>query len=275
MDKDVDYSLLQVLISTCNNRIAFVHEVIDSLPSEVNVIIIHQRFIETLSDQANQAILTLQRYPNVKLVLTNEKGLARSRNRALSEANASLLLIADDDVKYINGAIETIIRASYQLAEASVITFRYTDENRFYRKKYSSSIFKRGYLDFFKVSSVEILVRREALLRSGVFFDESFGLGAKYPVSEENIFLFDLYRSGEQVYYYPADILIHPCETSGSSWNAENLVAKGALFRRLFRFVGLPLLFIFLLKHLPKISSQIGVWKGVKLSLKGYYGYSR
>ena len=274
MHETKDGYQLEVLISTCNERILTLPVLLKSLPQNVGVVIVHQQFSSTLSQPALETIVQLQAMPNVKLIQSDQPGLARSRNLALSAASASLVIIADDDIKYLPQAFDRIMQAAEQLPQASAITFRFINEHGQHRKRYPDGIIQRSYRNFFKVSSVELVLRREALLRSKVRFDERFGLGAQYPVSEENIFLVDLHRAGEPIYFYPADILMHPYETSGGNWDLGYLHARGALFKRVFGWLGLPLLMVFLLKHRKVIRAQSGIFPGMSEAVKSFMRFA-
>lgn len=265
---------LEVLISTCNERLNQV--CLCLLPSDpaIGYIVVHQTFGDISEDKWRDAATELNARTDVKLIRSNSRGLAKNRNIALQAATAPLVLLADDDIKFKPNLASIVANAFMQLPVADAITFRFTNEQGLHRKKYPAAVIERSFRNFFKVSSVEVAIRREALVTSGVKFDERFGLGAEFPVSEENIFLTDLHKSGKKIYFFPADILIHPDESSGLNWSDTYLRARGALFKRVFGWRGLPLLVLFLLKHWRPIRMQAGFFTGTAVAIKSFIFFS-
>ena len=198
-----------------------------------------------------------------------------SRNIALSNSTAEYVLFADDDIQYLPDAIDIVLKAFEELPDADVLTFRFHNGQGKHRKAYPGSIMRRTYRNLFSVSSVEVALKRDAQVASAAYFDERFGLGAAFPVAEENIFLSDLYSAGKKIYFYPADLLIHPDETSGGNWGDTHLKARGALFKRVFSWYGLPLLLIFLGKHPNKISAQAGRLWGFKVAVTSFFRFKK
>lgn len=265
---------LQILISTCNERLNRVPMCLLPPESGTSYIIVHQLFGDDCSESWSAALTQLSARADVKVVQSKSRGLAKSRNIALQNATAPFVLLADDDIEFNPNLASIISGAFAQLPAADAITFRFTNEKGFHRKRYPTAITKRSFGNFFKVSSVEVAIRRDALISCGVCFDERFGLGAEYPVSEENIFLTDLHKAGKHIYFFPADILMHPDETSGANWNQTYLRARGALFKRVFGWVGLPLLLLFLLKHQRSIRRHTGFFGGVAVAITSFIRFS-
>ncbi len=264
---------LEILISTCNARLAQVLSCLLPANPAIGYIVIHQIFAENTEQSWQDAAARLKARADVCLLQTASRGLAKSRNMALRAATAPLVLLADDDITFTPELLAIVTGAFAALPAADVITFRFTNEQGQHRKRYPTAIVQRSYRNFFKVSSVEVALRREALQSSGVRFDERFGLGAEYPVSEENIFLADLHKAGKKIYFYPADLLVHPDETSGANWNNTYLRARGALFRRVFGWVGLPLLLLFIAKHRRHVRAQAGFVKGSVTAIKSFISF--
>lgn len=226
MERDMK---LQILISTCNERIFDVVKRLPVFVENLSYIIIHQVFDGKTYNTLDKFISSRS---DVKYVLTNTRGLSVSRNLALKMATGDVVLISDDDVRFDENIYKKIILA-YDLHEnADAITFKISTGMCDY-KSYCNFTFKHSWKSLFSVSSIEITAKLDSIRRYNLFFDERFGLGAEYPSSEENIFLLDLKKLGMNIFYHPEIIVYHPDESSGKSWiKKEQFLAKGALFYR-------------------------------------------
>ncbi|UZD23038.1 glycosyltransferase [Algoriphagus halophytocola] len=211
----------------------------------------------------------------VRFLSFNERGLSKSRNRAIEHADAEIALIADDDVTFCENFQEKISNGFKQYPEADILTFKIlTPEGQPY-KGYLTQTFKHNRSSIFKVSSVEMVVRPERLRKEGIRFDENFGLGATYPSGEEMIFLNDALNKGLSIYYVPEYIVCHPLESSGKILDENYFRSKGALIRRLYGdSIHLGLGFAFLIKQVLKPQRSISLFKAIKEILKGFNSIS-
>lgn len=164
-----------------------------------------------------------------------ERGLARSRNRALELARGDLLLLADDDIRYEPGFADGVRAAFSRHPDAAMITFRFLERpGGPPAKRYPPAGRAHHGLSIASVSSIEVGLRVRAL-PLGVRFDERFGLGAPYPSGEEAVFAADLRRAGARLYQEPLPLCSHDGPSSGhSTWSPETTRAKGAILRRLY-----------------------------------------
>lgn len=262
---------IDVLISCCN---ASVNQILPLLPKSANgirYIVLHQQF---LGEGDNHQVALLQQRSDVLYVPSKTKGLSVSRNLALSYATADLVVFADDDIRFLPDAFQRISDAFVQLPQADILTFRYCVSPGLYRKHYPLSVKQRSLFSIFRVSSVEVVARRESLLSKQVKFDERFGLGTAMPVSEENIFLADCLKADLQVWFYPATIVAHPDETSGANWNSETSFARGALFKRVFGVPGLPILLLFMFKHCRKFGKISHFFTALRTACLGFVDFN-
>ena len=98
---------IQFLISTLGERIAQAAKVLLPPMEGVSYVVVWQR--NGIGSYALPAVL--KEREDVSIVEDNGKGLARSRNIALENATADLLVITDDDNRYDTAAIELIRNA--------------------------------------------------------------------------------------------------------------------------------------------------------------------
>lgn len=173
---------------------------------------------------------------NVRMLSVEERGLSRSRNKAIDHATADICLFADDDVTFNIGYLETIREAYSKHPNADIITFQMDQVGDPRRLKHYPVKTKRlGRRGVLRVSSCEIAFRRRSIMAANLCFDTRFGAGADYSMGEETIFLLDALRAGLSIVYVPRQI--GSTDVSDSSWFAgfdeAYFTARGAVFRRM------------------------------------------
>lgn len=262
---------IDILISCCNDSVNQIPALLPASATGVRFIVVHQQF-NTPGDAVAVALLKARN--DVLYVPSASKGLSVSRNLALLHANADLVLFADDDINFLPDAVSNIRTAFTQLPDVDVLTFRYCVTPGIYRKSYPAVAKQRSRFSIFRVSSVEVVARRQSLVKNQIHFDERFGLGTALPVSEENIFLADCLNAGLQVWFYPATIVAHPDLTTGANWNSQTSFARGALFKRVFGLAGLPILFLFMFKHCRKFGSIPHFFIALRAACSGFVSFN-
>lgn len=150
------------------------------------------------------------------------RGLSANRNHALSLAAADIVLIADDDVRYMPETIIRLRQAFTDYPEAGIITFQATDYNGYPLRTYPSSTYTYGHRPRGSyVCSWEIACRRLAPLPP---FDQRFGIGAPYMTcGEEEVFVHRAAKMGCCVRYVPVPIV----HTSDAGTGSTFLTAPG------------------------------------------------
>lgn len=245
----------QTLISTMNGKIF--HRKVD-IPFESLII--------------NQYEMTEAKQSGSNIFQFKEKGLAKSRNHALNHAEADICHISDDDLEYLEDMKANILQAFIQYPEADIITFQIKTPDGLPYKKYKNKTFWHTKKTLMKVSSVEIVYRRESIKRVNLSFDIHFGLGSIFPTGEEIIFLTDALVKGLKILYIPTPIVVHPIESSGKNYDNIALIkAKGAMFYRIFGFSGYIIAMLFAYKKYN--FSPFSFRKFTKLMFNGIQKY--
>lgn len=207
--------------------------------------------------------------PQLRMISVQDRGLSKSRNLALDAACGDVVVLADDDLRYLPGALQTLREAFAAHPDATAITFQFlnSDTGQPY-KRYSPRGFRHNLRSIASVSSVEIALRRDRLGR--LRFDPAFGLGARYPSAEEGVFLADLIHAGHALYYWPAPLCSHPGQTSGhTQWSPAVAEAKGAAFARMYRSAW-PLVTVwFALRKFPLYRKRLGLGSFVANGVRG------
>ena len=225
---------IQFLISTLGERIAQAAKVLLPPMEGVSYVVVWQR--NGIGSDALPA--ELKEREDVSIVEDNGKGLARSRNIALENATADLLVITDDDNRYDTAAIELIRNAFEKHPTAGLIQFQaLTMEGKPLRNypafPYAYETRPRG--TYF--CSVELVMRRKANLPR---FDERFGLGAELGCGEEEVFVHEAVRRGVKMIYVPQPLVRTDGATTGGRFLTDAKVqkAKGAVLCILHGKVG-------------------------------------
>ena len=225
---------IQFLISTLGERIAQAAKVLLPPMEGVSYVVVWQR--NGIGSDALPA--ELKEREDVSIVEDNGKGLARSRNIALENATADLLVITDDDNRYDTAAIELIRNAFEKHPTAGLIQFQaLTMEGKPLRNypafPYAYETRPRG--TYF--CSVELVMRRKANLPR---FDERFGLGAELGCGEEEVFVHEAVKRGVKMIYVPQPLVRTDGATTGGRFLTDAKVqkAKGAVLCILHGKVG-------------------------------------
>lgn len=148
----------------------------------------------------------------VRMFSCRQRGLTRSRNLAISKAQADVCLICDDDERFVPNYERIILDAYRQLPHADVIIFKMANR----QPSFPDQIMQLRFPQTMKVSSWQISFRRENLLKADVRFDELLGAGTGNGAEEELKFLLDCQRAGLQIWYVPE--VIASVAQEASTW---------------------------------------------------------
>lgn len=164
-------------------------------------------------------------------------GLSANRNFVLNYFQAnyqnSYGIITDDDVDFNHSLTYDLVKESFSNNSADIITGKIKiDSNNDY-KIYRKNGHQHNQRSINSVSSIEIIVKSDI---DFPLFDEEFGLGSKYKMGEEAIFLGDCLRKGLSVFYSPINLFYHPYESTGKSIDENWYLAKGAFYKRRYGF---------------------------------------
>lgn len=169
-----------------------------------------------------------------KVKTYNEKGLSKSRNKAIENSNSEICLIADDDIYYEEDFEKKIIKAYKENPKADIIVFFVDNKDRIGGKKRLKEG-KIGYLHSMKIQSVQMSFKRASISEKRIKFCEDFGAGSENYMGEENIFIFDCLRSGMNITSVP--LKIGTIMDTTSSWfnkiDEKYLETRGAVFVRM------------------------------------------
>ncbi|MCR5250250.1 MAG: glycosyltransferase family 2 protein [Lachnospiraceae bacterium] len=141
----------------------------------------------------------------IRILERSERGVGRSRNLALDEAEGDIILFADEDIVYDESYATQVIKAFRRRPGADLILFNVRVNER--RQTYWNEREKR--VHFFNCGRYPTFccaARLERLREKGVRFSTLFGGGAPYSNGEDSLFFMDCIRAGLKVVAVPAVI---------------------------------------------------------------------
>jgi len=188
-----------------------------------------------------------------RVVTTNEKGVAKSRNKVLLSTETKYLLFADDENTFRGDNIVSAISYLESNPNCDLVLAQAVDTTGALRKAYPKRVRKLTKFNSAKAATYEMIVRVESAKNKGVKFDENFGAGAINYLGDEYIFISDLIDKGGAGVFLPLTIAIHPVESSGSRWGSDSdLRARAQVFQRVFGDSAPLVRVAFYLKNLRK-----------------------
>jgi glycosyltransferase involved in cell wall biosynthesis len=207
----------------------------------------------------------------INAIYSTERGLSKSRNLALKYADADIVIIADDDICYVDGYSKKIIEAYDKINNADIITFKVRRD-----KKYFIGIKKLNKIWVHKITSYEITMRLNKI--KDIHFNEIFGTGSGcFLHGEENIFLTDCVRKGKRIYYYPQMIAGLLENERPSTWfagyNKKYFIDQGALYYNLSKYLVYFYVLQFAFRKYKLYKGHFGVMTVLYYMMKGIREY--
>ena len=189
-------------------------------------------------------------------------GVSRSRNEVLEIARGRLVLFADDDIEVHLDGVRALARSFDVDPTLALAMGQAVDETGALRKRYPRRAGDLRVWNSAKAGTIEMMVRRQAVIASGVRFDERFGAGATHHLGDEYIFIVDLLRAGLRCRFFPVVIASHPAESSGStSGSSSDVAARAAVFERVFGRWAPMWKLLFLLRRPGRFGSASAAWR--------------
>lgn len=207
---------------------------------------------------------------NQRILSFREKGLSKSRNKALENATGDICIVADDDLKYVKD-YEKIIQEGYEkYPDADIIAFRVDNVD----KKLQKAIRREGkenFISIMKIQSVQTTFRRKSILDKDIRFNEMFGAGAELYSGEENIFLSDCIKKKLKIYYIPNKIAT--IQDNNSTWmngyNKKYFNTKGAAFYAISKFFYPMLILQFAIRKRKRYKDEIHISQAIQYMHEG------
>ncbi len=220
------------------------------------------------------------KYPNLQVeesdflfISNQERGLSKSRNAALKATNAEICLVADDDLVYNDNYLTIIEEAYKKYPKADLIIFDFIPKNqgaRTYGSLYNAPK-KLKRLDALKVGSVRITFKKRSILDNKIYFNENFGVGARFHSGEEHLFLKKCFENNLQVYYVPTPLSTVNFQNSGwfEGFDEKYFISKGAFAYAFFKSKYLMFIFYFAITKRNLYKEDYSIFEAIKFMKKG------
>ncbi len=242
--------------------------ILEELGITGNVIVINQ--CDTEADECLE-----EGGRRVRFVSTRDRGLSKSRNKAVSLAQGGICAYCDNDVKYRSDYESRIMSAYERHPEADIIVFFIRRPER--QEPVIKGEARLGFLNSMKIFSPEITFRKESLERVSLKMDEDFGAGARYGMGEENIFLFDAKRKGLSVWYVGEELgsLIPRESTWFKGYDRKFFINRGAGYYRMSKSAFILLALQFAIRKRGLYTKDgVGMLSAIKYMLEGKKEYA-
>ncbi|CAM4467495.1 glycosyltransferase family A protein [Paenibacillus typhae] len=252
---------LEVLISTMNQKGL---GLLEEMNIQSDAIVINQ------SDSFCSNTLIFNDY-KVNFLSFDERGIGLSRNNALMRASAEISLLADDDVIYIDGYREAVIKSFEENPHADMIFFNVPSKNHLRPTHIIKKKSRVRWYNCLKYGAVKVAFRTEKLKQANIYFSLLFGGGAKYGSGEDSLFISECIQKGLKIYTDPT--IIGYVKQEESTWfkgyNDKFFKDKGVLFYFISKKWARLLCLQFVIRHRKMFANEKNVLEAYKLMLKG------
>ena len=255
-------SKLEVLVATMKQDDFSIVERMNITSSAVIANQHNRNDIETKEIAGNQ----------IKMITTSTRGVGLNRNIALLASSAEYLLFADDDMIYYDGSLDGVVKAFDDMPQADVIifSFEHSKDGKIYEKVHLP-IKKLHWWNSMRYGTYAVAIRREAVIKNNITFNQLFGGGCIYSCGEDSLFIMDCFKSGLKVYSHSC--VLGECKKDTSSWfygyDKKYFHDKGVLFSFLFPKAKSLIIPIFAIKMKIKLKTEFSALQIFKLMRKG------
>lgn len=200
---------IQVLVSTINQKD---HSLLEKMNIQSDAVVINQVDIDRVE------IFEYNGH-KIKWINMSSRGVGLSRNTALMNSSADIVLFADDDIEYVDGYAENVVKAFLKYNEADIICFNINLINSNKNTGGHRNNTRNRKLHFYnsmRYGATVIAARRKVLLRERISFSLLFGGGAEFNSGEDSLFIKDCHNSMLKV--YSNVFCLGDVDDSSSSW---------------------------------------------------------
>ena len=172
---------------------------------------------------------------DVRVIRLKSTGVTASRNAAIREATAEVLVFGEEDVTWLPAGLAEVLATFDDNPRLAVLLGRANDETGALRKRYPAIRESANMWNSARVGTIELAVRPEMLRQANVTFDEDFGAGTPNFLGDEYIFVADANRAKLKCDYFPITFSQHPQDSSGTRFGTDaDARARSRVFERVF-----------------------------------------
>lgn len=199
-----------------------------------------------------------------------DRGVGRNRNQVLNHASADICILADDDMRFLDGYPEIARRAFEECADADILIFNLMEKNP---KRYrNTKVHRIRPWNYAKYGAARLAFQRDSIERTGITFHTMFGGGCRYSSGEDTIFLRECLKKKLKIYGVPyalAEIDQEAASTWFTGYHEKYFFDRGALYAYLYPRLWLLMGLRFLLLKRKKYSGDIGFYRALRQMVLG------
>lgn len=250
---------LEVLLSVMNIK----KEDLDKMNITSDCIVINQTKTENI-----------KKYKNFKILSYNEKGLSKSRNRALENCTSDIAILCDDDVVYNENYEKIIINEFKKNKNADVIFFNIESPNR--KEKENKKDGKVYFFNSLRYSSSRIAFRVNSIKEKNIKFNELFGSGSIFKNGEDTLFIVDCLKNKLKLCKSTKTIGIvyHNKSEWFDGYNEKYFYDKGVIFYNINKYFYKLLCLQYIIRHRETLE-KIKFKEAYKIMIKGSKEYKK
>ncbi|MCM1115399.1 MAG: glycosyltransferase family 2 protein [Clostridium sp.] len=256
---------LQILVSTMHRTD---HSLLEKMNIQSDAVVINQCDRE-------ETETFLYNGHSIKWISVKDRGIGKSRNLAIENSDADIILFADDDVVYDDGMAQDVIRAFEEHKNSDIIVFNLELLNKDNERPefMAQQEIKIGRFNFLRYGATKIAVRTDSLRKHKLRFSLLFGGGAKYQCGEDNLFLIQAIKAGMNPIAVPVKIGCVKQEESTwfKGYNEKYFYDRGVLFGAMFGLSAPIYLLLIDIKNNSRF--DIPFFKRYTIGLKGTREY--
>lgn len=187
-------------------------------------------------------------------------GLSQSRNAALDHATGALLVFADDDMMLSPEGVLALARVFNE--DQSLDFAAGWRSDRLPRAGRRGRPHRLHHFNSGRICAPELMVRCSSVKSAGLRFDPEFGLGARYGLGEEFVFVTDALKAGLRGWSLPMAMGVHPDDSTGDDWTAPDLMrARIAMVNRAFGPCAAPVRLLYALRYRRRVGGLGNLWR--------------
>ncbi len=251
---------VEVLVSTMHQKN---RDFLERMNIKTDAVIINQ------TDFSGYEEFNFNKY-TVKIFSTTERGVTKSRNKALKNATADICILADDDMQFSDNYEETVIDV-FEKHNADVVIFNLIDnENDLIRE--NESVKKINIFNYMNYGAARIAFNSNSITNNNISFKEAFNNNPLPACGEDTLFLREALKKGLKIIAVP-ESLAKLNNNRESTWfkgyTKEYFFDKGVILALAHPLLSISFALYLVLMHKEYSESGFSKLKIFKEILKG------
>jgi len=223
----MEISIIIPTIKPILNLRKLINIILNTNKIKLEIIIIHQ------GTKGKENIFKDKR---VKQINVYKKNLSYAKNVGIKNSKYKITTFIDDDVlidnNYLFSAAKKILKnKNISLLFGSI----YTKDNQ----KLSLNLLNKdsfiNYSNFLSCIASSMWINNRKFILKKKFFDNNFGLGAKYGSAEETDYVLNALLEDRKILFTPNLKVFHPTDIKSSKEYMKYAVGNGAIYKKFFK----------------------------------------